>query len=166
MKSDGTVYAWGDNTNGQIGNGSSGTNVTSPWQSSLSGIIQVAGGHYHSMALKSDGTVYVWGDNSYGQGGNGTSSGTQTTPTQVQPGSLTGIIQIAAGFSHCMALKSDGTVYAWGYNSYGEIGNGNLWRKPDNALHCSGHRHHSDRRGRRQQLGVKERRNALSLGTQ
>ena len=123
LKSDGTLYLWGRNDWGEIGNGSSGTDVKSPWLlGSLTGITQVATGFSNSIALKSDGTVYVWGDNSCGQGGNGASGGNQTTPTQVS--SLSGISQVAAGNDHCLALKSDGTLYAWGNNGFGEIGNG------------------------------------------
>jgi hypothetical protein len=72
----------------------------------LTGVIAVAGGGYHSLALKSDGTVVAWGDNSLGQ---------STVPT-----TLTGAIAIAAGGYHSLALKSDGTVVAWGDDLSGQ----------------------------------------------
>src|SRR2546428_613650 len=72
LKSDGTVWAWGMNLYGQLGDGTNtGSNV--PVQvSSLTGIIAIGGGYGHSLALKSDGTVWAWGYNSTGQLGNGT----------------------------------------------------------------------------------------------
>ncbi|MCL2143112.1 MAG: fibronectin type III domain-containing protein, partial [Methanomassiliicoccaceae archaeon] len=78
----------------------------------------------HSIALKSDGTVWAWGRNNYGQLGDGT-SGTgadKSLPTQVS--GLTDVIAIGAGRNHSLAVKSDGTVWAWGYNNYGQLGDG------------------------------------------
>src|SRR4029453_16161935 len=87
----GTVKAWGDNTWGQLGNGtttSSGTPVT---VTGLTSAIGVAAGAAHSMALKSDGTVWAWGDNTYGQLGRGNHTAA-TTPVQVL--FLSGVISI------------------------------------------------------------------------
>ncbi|MCD7711175.1 MAG: hypothetical protein LUJ25_00195, partial [Firmicutes bacterium] len=92
----------------------------------------VAGGDNFSVALKSDGTVWTWGENLSGQLGNGTmGEGTsQYSPVQVVgfdgSGSdeLDSIVAIAAGGSHAAALRSDGTVYTWGSNEYGQLGNG------------------------------------------
>ncbi len=91
----GTVVAWGYNYYGQ---------TTVP--ADLSGITNIAGGRYHSLALKSDGTVVAWGNNTYGQ-------------INV-PADLSGVTAIAAGDLHSLALKSDGTVVGWGYNGNGQ----------------------------------------------
>ncbi|MGB5070062.1 MAG: T9SS type A sorting domain-containing protein [Flavobacteriales bacterium] len=119
LKNDGTVWSWGRNYEGELGNGG-GASTNVPVQAGTpTGIIAIAGGNYHSMALRNDGTVYTWGDNQYGQLGDGTNlpSG---LPTAVL--GLSGIVAIAAGGYHSLALKNDGTVYGWGYRSYGQLG--------------------------------------------
>ena len=121
LKADGTVWTWGDNRDGDLGNGTTTNSATPVQVSGLSGAIAVVGGGYHSAALRSDGTVWAWGDNAYGQLGNGT---TTNSLTPVQVSSLTGVTAIAAGDAHTLALKSDGTVWAWGVNANGELGNG------------------------------------------
>jgi alpha-tubulin suppressor-like RCC1 family protein len=135
LKSDGTVYAWGYNNAGQIGNNSSGGNVLTPVQvvgvngiGDLTGIVAIAAGTYHSLALSEDGTVYAWGYNNAGQIGNNSSGGNVLTPVQVVGvngiGDLTGIVAIAAGGYHSIAMKGDKTVFTWGKNDSGQIGNG------------------------------------------
>ena len=98
---------------------------------------QVSGGkdsdHGFSLAVGSDGNAYAWGDNGYGRLGNGTTSGYQTTPVMVRtpdrntypdlPKDFT-YLQVSAGYYHSLALGSDGNAYAWGYNTYGQLGNG------------------------------------------
>ena len=123
LKADGTVWAWGDNTLGQLGNG---TLVSSnvPLQVNLIGpAIAIEGGGDHSMALLEDGTVWTWGYNSNGQLGNGSIAFISLTP--VQATGLTGVIAISGGYLHSLALKNDGTVWAWGRNSEGQLGTGN-----------------------------------------
>jgi alpha-tubulin suppressor-like RCC1 family protein len=130
LRSDGTVWAWGYNLNGQLGDGTT-TQRPTPFQiSGLSSIIAVSAGDDHSMALKSDGTVYVWGRNSNGQVGNGTASEVQLTP--LQNTTLSNVVQIAAGGFHNIALLKDGTVRVWGYNELGQVGNGST--SPSNQL--------------------------------
>jgi len=85
-------------------------------------VTAIAGGLLHSLALKSDGTVRAWGQNTSGQSGNGTVTFGSNTPVQVS--GLSGVAAIAGGDIHSLALKSDGTVWAWGYNLDGELGNG------------------------------------------
>jgi alpha-tubulin suppressor-like RCC1 family protein len=116
-----TVWAWGSNSNGQLGN-SSITDSTSPVQvTGLSGVTNVAAGTYHSLALKSDGTVVAWGKNTAGQLGNGNNTDSSVF---VPVSSLASVTGIAAGFSHSIALASNGTLQAWGDNTSGEFGNG------------------------------------------
>ena len=137
LKSDGTVWSWGGNFFGQLGYPSGVFGDLTPRQvNGLNSVIAVATGGFHNLALRADGTVWAWGANGYGQLGI-TSSETctsyafvdatqscQTTPIQV-PG-ISGVTGISASFTHSVALKSGGIVYAWGDNRYGQLGNGSL----------------------------------------
>lgn len=121
LKNDSTVWAWGRNLEGQLGNGTN-TNSNVPIQvNSFTGITAIAAGGYHSLALKNDSTVWTWGSNLYGQLGNGTTTASNV-PLQVS--TLTGVIAVAAGLNHSLALKNDGTVWTWGSNSWGQLGDG------------------------------------------
>ena len=123
VKTDGSLWAWGYNSDGELGNGTSGsgTNVSTPVKI-MDGVAQVAAGSYHSLAVKTDGSLWAWGYNYNGQLGNGTSgSGTNvSTPVKI----MDGVAQVAAGYSHSLAVKTDGTLWAWGYNYSGQVGNG------------------------------------------
>ena len=128
VKSDGTVWAWGRNDFGQLGVSSPSTS-TPAQVSVLSAVVAVAGGEYHSLALESDGTVWAWGANSQGQLGDGTLGDQAAHPTPVQVvdgfgGYLSGVKKIATSSGHNLAVKGDGTVFAWGENNYGQLGNG------------------------------------------
>lgn len=121
LRNDGRVLAWGNNSYGQLGNGNT-NNATAPVLiSSLTGITSISGGEYHSLALKSNGTVWAWGYNGSGVLGNGNSGVNSSVPVQVS--SLSGITAISAGKSHSLALRSNGTVWAWGDGNYGKLGN-------------------------------------------
>lgn len=121
VKNDGTIWAWGLNSSGQLGNGNT-TNQKSPVQvTGIGNATAVASGSAHSLTLRSDGTVSSWGSNAYGQLGNGT---TNNSSTPVAVSSLSNATAIAAGASHSLALSTDGTVVAWGLNSSGQLGNG------------------------------------------
>ena len=126
----GTVEAWGSNSDGQLGNGSTGGSSDTPGQvSSLTDIKDVAAGGRHSLTLKNDGTVLAWGANYFGQLGNGSTGGSSNTPGQVS--NLTDVKAIAISGPHSLALKNDGTVWAWGYNYYGQLGDGNSGIDPN-----------------------------------
>jgi alpha-tubulin suppressor-like RCC1 family protein len=84
----------------------------------------VAAGLEHSLALQNDGSVWAWGGNSMGQLGDGTTAD-RHTPAQVS-GGLTAAKEVAAGEQYSLALKADGSVWAWGGNQEGELGNGCL----------------------------------------
>ncbi|MCL2141249.1 MAG: hypothetical protein FWH42_06320, partial [Dehalococcoidia bacterium] len=118
LKSDGTVWVWGETYYGQLADSFFTTTVQ---VSSLSGVTAIAAGAYHSLALKSDGTVWAWGWNGNGQLGDGTATD-RYSPVKVS--SLSGVTAIAAGWDYSLALKSDGTVWAWGWNGDGQLGDG------------------------------------------
>ena len=129
LKSDGTMWAWGYNFSGQVGDGTTNTKYSPIQVSNITGVITVTSGWSHSVTIKSDGTVWTWGDNANGSLGDGTTTN-RTTPVQVI--GLTGTTRpksVAAGGQHSLALKSDGTVSAWGYNLYGQIGDGTVFDK-------------------------------------
>jgi len=120
VKKDGTVWAWGANSSGQLGNNSTTTSKVPVQVPGLTNVIAIAAGASHALALKSDGTVWAWGLNASGQLGIGS---TTTSKAPVQVHTLTDVTAIAAGASHSLAISSDGTVWAWGLNSSGQLGN-------------------------------------------
>jgi alpha-tubulin suppressor-like RCC1 family protein len=122
LHSDGTVWAWGVNANGQLGIGSTTRSQIPVQIPTLSGVIAIAAGSAHSLALKNDGTVWAWGLNGNGQAGLGTTIVQSTVPVPV--GGIGGVAAIAAGNSFTLALKANGEVWAWGFNSQGQIGDG------------------------------------------
>jgi len=126
VKDDGTVWAWGNNNNGQLGDGSATSKNTPVQVSGLSGMTAVAAGSGHTVALKNDGTVWAWGNNSNGQLGDG-SAASKNTPVQVN--GLSSMTAVAAGSGHTVAMKNDGTVWAWGNNSNGQLGDGSAASK-------------------------------------
>jgi alpha-tubulin suppressor-like RCC1 family protein len=120
VRTDGTVWAWGDNAYGQLGTGTL-TNpipIGLPLQvSGLTGVTAMA----DATALKSDGTVWDWGWNQSGELGNGT---TTQSLVPVQVSGLTDVTAVATGPGTGLALRGDGTVWAWGSNLNGELGIG------------------------------------------
>ena len=117
-----TVWTCGDNRSGQLGDETT-TNRTTPVQlNGLSDIIAVAGGGHQSLALGTLGTVWTWGANDSYQLGDGTTTNS-STPKQVS-GLGSEIIAIEGGMYHNLALASDEKVWAWGWNSYGQLGDG------------------------------------------
>jgi alpha-tubulin suppressor-like RCC1 family protein len=131
VKEDGTLWAWGDGAHGQLGLHSDNYH-TVPYQvhgldnvGYLTDVVDVAAGQHHTLALKSDGTVYAWGGNGYGQLGIH-SNDDHTVPYQVHGpndmGYLFGIIKVAAGDYFSLALRDDGTVWAWGRGYDGQLG--------------------------------------------
>jgi len=135
LRSDGTVWTWGANGSGQLGDGTT-TNHNTPVQvKNLSNVQAIAVGESFSMALRNDGTVWAWGRNIQGQLGIGTicscvrptpinSCGNLWRAAPVQVSGLSNIIAIASGGRHTVALRDDGTVWAWGNNQDGQLGDG------------------------------------------
>jgi len=133
VKTDGTLWAWGNNSYGQLGLGNT-TSQTSPvqvgtgtnWQ-------QVSAGTYHTMAVTTDGTLWAWGYNSNGQLGLGDTT-QRTSPTQVGTGTnwasvSASVYHSGGGGYHTLAVKTDGTLWAWGNNSYGQLGLGDTTQR-------------------------------------
>jgi alpha-tubulin suppressor-like RCC1 family protein len=129
LKSDGSVWAWGNNQTGELGDGSAPTDHDTPVAVSGlgpgSGVVAIASGGSFSLALKADGSVFAWGNNQSGQLGDGTAPTDQPTPVPVKNLGPGGAVRIAAGSTTSYALRSDGTVLAWGNNGVGELGDGN-----------------------------------------
>ena len=121
LKSNGTVWAWGFNACGQLGDGTTTQRWTPVQVSGLTSVVAVAAYQQHTVALKSDGTVWTWGLNSAGQLGDGTTT-QRTTPVLVS--GLNGMVAVSAGEDHTVALKGDGSVWTWGSNSTGQLGDG------------------------------------------
>ncbi len=123
LKSYGNVWSWGMGDGGQLGDGTTDSSFTATHQvSDLTDVTAIAAGPAYALALKSDGTVWGWGSEFYGELGTGKS--VITTPVQIAPATLTDIVAISAGNVDSYALTSDGHVYAWGANLFGELGDG------------------------------------------
>ncbi|MFF2931068.1 RCC1 domain-containing protein [Streptomyces mirabilis] len=117
----GLGWAWGDNAYGQVGDGTENIRLAPVRPQGLAGVIGIAGGGWHSLALKYDGSVWAWGRNNAGQLGDGTP---HYSDTRVMVGGVNGVIGISAGLEHSLALKRDGSVWAWGQNRDGQLGDG------------------------------------------
>jgi hypothetical protein len=122
VKDDGTVLAWGGNACGQLGDGSTVTRLVPTVVPGLTGATAVAGGVYHSLALRNDGTVWAWGLNALGELGDGTTTDRHYAVPVI--GLSSGVTRMAAGAYHSRALTTGGTVTGWGWNYYGQVGDG------------------------------------------
>jgi alpha-tubulin suppressor-like RCC1 family protein len=123
LRADGTVQAWGDNYAGQLGDGTTTSRLTPVPVPGLTDVFTLTAGSSHSLALRTDGSTRAWGYNAYGQLGDGTFTH-RLSPVQVP--SLTGVASLASSSSafHSLALRTDGTLRAWGNNAFGQLGNG------------------------------------------
>jgi uncharacterized delta-60 repeat protein len=132
LSASGTVLAWGDNSLGQLGTGTTTSSLTPVAVSGLGGptgpanIVHLASGRSHSLALAEDGRIFAWGSNNSGQLGNGSTSATlfpvlvnRTGPISSHP-----VVALAGGEHHSVALSSTGAVFTWGANTRGQLGTG------------------------------------------
>jgi alpha-tubulin suppressor-like RCC1 family protein len=131
VKTDGSMWAWGLNNGGQINNAPMGGNVPTPAQiynsqpgGAVNGPLQVSCGYTYGVALLTNGTVWTWGTGFNGELGNGLSGPTATNYTPAIVPGLSNITAISSGWKHTLALRSDGTVWTWGKNVNGELGDG------------------------------------------
>jgi alpha-tubulin suppressor-like RCC1 family protein len=136
-KANGTIWAWGRNDSGQLGDGTT-TDRSVPVEIISGGINtwkRAVAGTSHTMAIKNDGTLWGWGNNSFGQLGDIT---TTSTSSPVQDMSLsTNWRQVICGFNFSSGLKTDGTIWSWGDNSLGQLGIGDTTSK-SSAVQISG----------------------------
>jgi cysteine-rich repeat protein len=120
LKSDGTVWCWGSNNRGQLGDGTNGYRGEPGQVVTLTDIVELDGGVYGICARRNDGTVWCWGYNLHGQLGDGS---TTNSDRPVQVSGINNALQIAAGNASCARL-GDGTTWCWGYNGDGQVGDG------------------------------------------
>gem|GEM_PF-843058 len=118
IKTDGTLWAMGYNTPGQLGDGSF-SNRSAPVQIT-SGVVSFAAGDSHTLFIKTDGSLWGMGSNASGQLGVGTSIYSSSTPVPI----TTGVTSVATGDSHTLFIKTDGSLWAMGSNAYGQLGDG------------------------------------------
>jgi len=124
----GQVECWGYNNYGQVGDGTTTQRNNPVLLANPTNVTQLSAGKYHTCALRSNGTVYCWGQNTYGQIGDGTNTN-RHSPTQVRLNAgtyLTDAVQVSSGGGHTCAIRSNGTVWCWGYNPFGQLGNNSI----------------------------------------
>jgi len=134
VRSDGTVWSWGSNSNGELGISSISEGFTPAQVRGLSGVVAVGAGFSHSLALRADGTVWTWGSPLGTPGSLGTGMGRDRVPAP-SPW-LRNIKAIAAGYAHVLAVDADGAVWAWGEENTGQLGQGGrmMWEDPVESL--------------------------------
>jgi len=111
IKRDGSLWAWGDNPEGQLGNGTKIKESAPIRVGTDTNWLAAAGGGYHTLAIRTDGTLWGWGRNDEGQLGDGTKAN-RLTPVQI--GSDKDWVAVAAGEKHSIGVKQDGSVWKWG----------------------------------------------------
>lgn len=123
LKDDGTVWAWGYNTKGELGNGTTASSLYAVKVQDVNDAIQVEAAKYASYALMKDGTIKGWGWNEIGQLGDGTIANRYTPVSMLE---IDDAIQISSSYVHAMILTRDGKVRSVGSNNYGELGIGTI----------------------------------------
>jgi alpha-tubulin suppressor-like RCC1 family protein len=121
VKNDGTLWSWGENSKGQLGDGTLINRNVPVMVPGLSGIMAVSAGWGHAMALQNDGTVWTWGMNNAGQLGHGN---TTDSPTPIHVSNFDNVATVVCGGEHSLAKWNDGSVWAWGNNYSGQLGDG------------------------------------------
>jgi alpha-tubulin suppressor-like RCC1 family protein len=122
VTTNGTLWCWGVNIDGELGDGSWVFHGLPVQVGTLTTWVSAAGGECHTCGVRTDGTLWCWGYNGSGQLGDGTSTGCRSAPVQV--GSLTTWVSAAGGESHTCGIMTDGTLWCWGDNSDGQLGDG------------------------------------------
>jgi alpha-tubulin suppressor-like RCC1 family protein len=137
LKTNGTIWAWGYNTPGCLGDGTT-TDRNSPVQlvSATSYWKQIAAGRYNSTAIKTDGTLWLWGNNGYGQLGDNTITN-KSSPVQTVSGGTNWRL-VSAGSYNTAAIKTDGTLWLWGLNTEGQLGTNDITSRSSPVQTVSG----------------------------
>lgn len=134
LKTDGTLWAWGYNSSGKLGDGTSIDKLVPTQIGTASDWTSVFAAVNHSLAIKNNGTLWAWGDNMTAQLGDGTYL-TKMTPIQI--GTDSNWKSVVGGYNHTLALKTDGSLWSWGDNTSGQLGNGtNAERIIPTAISC------------------------------
>ncbi|MCL2082890.1 MAG: InlB B-repeat-containing protein [Oscillospiraceae bacterium] len=115
VQKNGSLWMWGNNSNGRLGNGNT-IQQNKPIKI-MDGVASVSAGNSHTMAVKTDRTLWAWGFNGSGQLGNGNTI-QQNKPVKI----MDGVASVSTGNTHTMAVKTDGSLWAWGNNSSGQLG--------------------------------------------
>jgi alpha-tubulin suppressor-like RCC1 family protein len=125
IKTDGTLWIWGNSSYGRLGNGVTTGNISTPVTTFSGGTNwkQVSSGERHTTAIKTDGTLWTWGLGNNGRLGNGVTAGNRSTPITTFSGG-NNWKQVSSGGYHIAAIKTDGTLWVWGAGSDGRLGNG------------------------------------------
>lgn len=138
IKTDGTLWGWGDNQSGQVGNNVIDTDYSSPVQvGALTNWKQLASSVYNTFATKTDGTLWAWGDNMRYQLGIGSTDTFLKATVPIQVGTLTNWRLVSCGYRNVAAIKTDGTLWTWGMNQYGQIGNSTYWNVNSSIAYSS-----------------------------
>jgi alpha-tubulin suppressor-like RCC1 family protein len=124
LKADGTLWGWGDNALGQLGDRSTTERKTPVQVHRLDNVVSMSASSHHAAAVKADGTLWVWGGNDVGQLGVAVSTTTDHLPVPTRMPDFSGARTVSAGRLHTLVMKTDGTAWAWGENRAGEIGDG------------------------------------------
>ena len=125
IKSDGSLWAWGDNQYGQLGDGNM-IHRLMPVKI-MDNVKTISTGRNNTFAIKTDGSLWAWGYNKYGQLGDGTSA-IKLLPVKI----MDNVRTISTGQNNTFAIKTDGSLWAWGYNKYGQLGDGTSTTYDDN----------------------------------
>jgi alpha-tubulin suppressor-like RCC1 family protein len=126
IHSDGSLWASGNNSYGELGDGTTGSGTTTPELIAASNVTAIAVGQYHSLFVKADGSLWAMGNNDFGQLGDGTMT-SRSKPELIVAG---GVTAVAAGVYHSLFLKTDGSLWGMGWNRDGQLGNGSTTNTP------------------------------------
>ena len=151
IKEDGSLWAWGNNEYGKLGNGTRGQwdDCSITPTKIMDDVVQVSAGRNHTMAIKTDGSLWAWGSNFFGQLGNGRTENTWSIYYDKPIKIMDSVVLVSTGEEHTMAIKTDGSLWAWGSNFFGQLGNDttNDSNKPikimDDVIQVSAGRYHT-----------------------